>query len=220
MDNDEGQGSRRRNGLNDREKWNFAWFSMELCLFVCIGKNHSLYPELGGSQIRTEAMTRGGRVGRGRITDSGLVPRRTRLYRFFVRLSPRAAEYDGACLVELFSCLGIVPRSGDRGCSRWAELSSHRSFVCERRRLQSTKSYSLSAMLWWYLQSPISISNLHWTDIDIITLTMYKISWRIVKYVLKIKWRLPKRPKERQQKILCVLIFSAECLTSAQSEIL
>ena len=146
-------------------------------------------------------MTRGGRVGRGRITDSGLVPRRTRLYRFFVPLSPRAAEYDGACLVELFSCL---LSSSSIWASRLLSLSSHRSFVCERRRLQSTKSYSLSAMLWWYLQSPISISNLHWTDIDIITLTMYKISWRIVKYVLKIKWRLPKRPKERQQKILCV----------------
>ena len=42
MVHDEGQGSRGRNGLNDREKWNFAWFSMGPCLFVCIGKNHSL----------------------------------------------------------------------------------------------------------------------------------------------------------------------------------
>ena len=80
-------------------------------------------------------------------------------------------------------------------------VSSHRSFVCQRRRLQSTKSHSLSAMLRRYL---------YWTDIDIKILTIYKLLENC-QICLQSKWRLHKRPKERQQKILCVLIFSAEC---------
>ena len=140
-------------------------------------------------------MTRGGRVGRGRITDSGLVPRRTRLYRFFVPLSPRAAEYDGACLVELFSCL---LSSSSIWASRLLSLSSHRSFVCERRPLQSTKSHSLSAMLRWYL---------YWTDIETMILTIYKISWRIVKYVLKVSGVFPKGRKRDNKRSSVSLFF-------------
>ena len=142
---------------------------------------------------------------RGRITDSGLVPRRTRLYRFFVRLSPRAAEYDGACLVELFSCL-LSSSSiwASRLLSLSSAVSSHRSFVCQRRPLQSTKSHSLSAMLRRYL---------YWTDIDIMILTIYKISWKIVKYVFKVSGVFTKGPKRDNKRSSVSLFFrlSAQC---------
>ena len=82
--------------------------------------------------------------------------------------------------------------------SRLLSLSSHRSFVCERRPLQSTISHSLSAMLRWYL---------YWTDIDIMILTMYKISWRIVKYVLKVSGVFPKGRKRDNKRSSVSLFF-------------
>ena len=139
---------------------------------------------------------------RGRITDSGLVPRRTRLYRFFVRLSPRAAEYDGACLVELFSCL---LSSSSIWASRLLSLSS----------AEQPQVFCLSEAAASKYKIPLLVRNAQTISLldryryhDINDIQDFLGNCQIC---LQSKWRLHKRPKERQQKILCVLIFSAEC---------
>ena len=142
-------------------------------------------------------MTRGGRVGRGRITDSGLKPcpeENSALQVLCPSLSPRCRvrrSVSGRTLL-------LSRNSSSIWGSRLLSLSSHRSFVCERRPLQSTISHSLSAMLRWYL---------YWTDIETMILTIYKISWRIVKYVLKVSGVFPKGQKRDNKRSSVSLFF-------------
>ena len=145
-------------------------------------------------------MTRGGRVEARQ--DNGLRPcpeENSALQVLCPSLSPRCRVRRSVSGRTL-----LLSRNSSSICSRWAALSSHRSFVCERRRLQSTKSHSLSAMLRRYL---------YWTDIDIMILTIYKISWRIVKYVFKVSGVFPKGRKRDNKRSSVSLFFrlSAQC---------
>ena len=150
-------------------------------------------------------MTRGGRVEAGQ--DNGLRP---------LALSRGELGSTGSLSVSLpalpsttervwsnsslVSCL--VPPSGHRGCSRWAALRAATGLLFVRGG-------------GFKVQNPTPCPQCS-DDISTgqISISRYERYIRVLgecQIYLQSKWRLPKRPKERQQKILCVLIFSAEC---------